>query len=1162
MDRFSALLSKLEKSAGGEGSRGGSVIGHTRSGNPIYASSKHEGHQSFKAADHQDAMNHHYRIWSKANEKIASVRAQNPGWNPPKKIHDFLKHHFIQMRIHQSKMGRAQSTEASSKMAKSGTAQIPFYVAVIVTDAKKEKLLIGKRDEDGTWTSPGGGADVGELPKQAALRELFEEAGITVEESQLVELPMGYAHGNRPVFKFMTTLSPEQEKTITSAHDPDKEVAKWEWVSLKEELPEPMNDGRVQTFMAAKIKLARDEAHSTYGARFDAVADRISEQERQREEKLEIYRKFPSPSNSKEEQELNSLVETLSKAKALPVGTVRQWGPYKYVKHHDGWVVMGGQHHGKLMGDFKSEPKHSDFARHHESSSPKQDEPKKTSETPKEDEGRPSPEDVKRMTQELKDSRKKMSEEKKKKVDETASEMQKEEEEKQASDLGRKAYDSGLTAPIHDKELMKLFGDRKIGDNLHLFEAWSKGKQEAADEAAKKVLESPSPEPKSAKRPKTEEPKKEKPKVEPSATTSNEPDLTPEQEQYVKAHPFLVNEALETKAYTMSQSKFIEEQYKARRAALSKINNGDREMSPEERSRFEASLDAHMKRKSRTYTSEFKQLHRRVVTTAFKAGLRPSAEALADYPGLGDSSLPQEIVSSLNQRTNLIGSIEMGSTSKKLTEKFYEHLNTCNKLIDSMNIKFKTPLNFKAKGLATLGKRTRGVYINSAKVIELKDMSQANKTLMHEIGHALDYALQENQYGRGRQAELARGETDLARKFQELSQIVTTSEYYEDKETDATHKRYLRTPTEVFARAFEVYTLKKAEDLNLGQDFIDTFMPDIFKLRDPEILTLRDKIKDLTKQQIETSDPAKKTEILQEKDALKEQFNARAKETNGWIPVSEEKQKEYKMKISELMEQIIKDDAIKKALDESSLAITLQKSEPFEKAGQPIGSVRMWAGNKFIKQGDGHWIPLNEGTPSEKPSEEQQELKDENGEIIPWAEPEEEPAGPLDHLKPEKNGGGQVNLHSKDFEAAMKHGPFSIISAGVNSDSEEDRGMTNPRLSQRTKRLEQELQDASYKYAKLKGQYGGSSEAYLVFHGDEKHLNDLAKKFNQASVIHSKKGEHRMHHVSGENEGKHHKGKGYTEVPEAKDYFSSLNTSDGQQKKFNLTLDYGKYHEE
>ena len=52
---------ELEK-AKGEGSRGGKVIGHTRSGKPIYDEAHHKGHEKFTHSDHVDAYKAHKKI--------------------------------------------------------------------------------------------------------------------------------------------------------------------------------------------------------------------------------------------------------------------------------------------------------------------------------------------------------------------------------------------------------------------------------------------------------------------------------------------------------------------------------------------------------------------------------------------------------------------------------------------------------------------------------------------------------------------------------------------------------------------------------------------------------------------------------------------------------------------------------------------------------------------------------------------------------------------------------------------------------------------------------------------------------------------------------------------------------------------------------------------
>lgn len=56
----------------GEGSRGGKVIGHTRSGKPIYATYGHSGHKDFTAEDHADAaaVHEHYSWHPKDSKDI------------------------------------------------------------------------------------------------------------------------------------------------------------------------------------------------------------------------------------------------------------------------------------------------------------------------------------------------------------------------------------------------------------------------------------------------------------------------------------------------------------------------------------------------------------------------------------------------------------------------------------------------------------------------------------------------------------------------------------------------------------------------------------------------------------------------------------------------------------------------------------------------------------------------------------------------------------------------------------------------------------------------------------------------------------------------------------------------------------------------------------
>jgi hypothetical protein len=57
---FNDLDNIIEKAMKGEGSRGGKIIGHTKSGKPIYAGA-HESHKSFSKQDHLDAVSVNYK---------------------------------------------------------------------------------------------------------------------------------------------------------------------------------------------------------------------------------------------------------------------------------------------------------------------------------------------------------------------------------------------------------------------------------------------------------------------------------------------------------------------------------------------------------------------------------------------------------------------------------------------------------------------------------------------------------------------------------------------------------------------------------------------------------------------------------------------------------------------------------------------------------------------------------------------------------------------------------------------------------------------------------------------------------------------------------------------------------------------------------------------
>ena len=56
---------------------------------------------------------------------------------------------------------------------------------ILIKNGKVLLLLRSKGWKTGSWGPPGGHIDPGESPKQAAVRETYEESGLTVKVSDL-----------------------------------------------------------------------------------------------------------------------------------------------------------------------------------------------------------------------------------------------------------------------------------------------------------------------------------------------------------------------------------------------------------------------------------------------------------------------------------------------------------------------------------------------------------------------------------------------------------------------------------------------------------------------------------------------------------------------------------------------------------------------------------------------------------------------------------------------------------------------------------------------------------------------------------------------------------------------------------------------------------------
>ncbi|MFS0714576.1 NUDIX domain-containing protein [Microbacterium sp. 2P01SA-2] len=83
---------------------------------------------------------------------------------------------------------------------KIGTAPLPL-VGVTAVVFRDEKVLLGKRADNGNWQPVSGIVDPGEEPADAAVRECLEEAGVVVRAERLAlvhQIPrIVYANGDQ-----------------------------------------------------------------------------------------------------------------------------------------------------------------------------------------------------------------------------------------------------------------------------------------------------------------------------------------------------------------------------------------------------------------------------------------------------------------------------------------------------------------------------------------------------------------------------------------------------------------------------------------------------------------------------------------------------------------------------------------------------------------------------------------------------------------------------------------------------------------------------------------------------------------------------------------------------------------------------------------------------
>lgn len=121
--------------------------------------------------------------------------------------------------------------EKLATIEKDGTKNV---VSVVVLD-REDRLLLGKRKDNGLWTLPGGHLEEGEDPHTAAIRELKEEAGLQANKLDPLDNRVLDGHDGQKVHVYAFKVRAIKDG-VTGKLDPDDEISQWYWVNISQGL--------------------------------------------------------------------------------------------------------------------------------------------------------------------------------------------------------------------------------------------------------------------------------------------------------------------------------------------------------------------------------------------------------------------------------------------------------------------------------------------------------------------------------------------------------------------------------------------------------------------------------------------------------------------------------------------------------------------------------------------------------------------------------------------------------------------------------------------------------------------------------------------------------------------------------------------------------------
>lgn len=108
-------------------------------------------------------------------------------------------------------------------------------VGIFLVDSQQNKILVGKRTDNGLFAFPGGWLEYGEEWEECGARELREETGINIPSNRIHHIKTfncynPYTKYHNVAIYLYCEINPEEVKLLQNV-EPDK-CEKWEWVDF------------------------------------------------------------------------------------------------------------------------------------------------------------------------------------------------------------------------------------------------------------------------------------------------------------------------------------------------------------------------------------------------------------------------------------------------------------------------------------------------------------------------------------------------------------------------------------------------------------------------------------------------------------------------------------------------------------------------------------------------------------------------------------------------------------------------------------------------------------------------------------------------------------------------------------------------------------------